>query len=182
MHNIYTIVYLKLFYDFFQSQSSTSTSIEGQEQFGTRKFSRFGGRSEPRNNSESDQKANKYLYKSSKESGSTFFDDVDEAILKGQLSDTQENEELVGKSEIVEKFIKVVENSENNYFADSAHQQNESSKSSRNNPFGKGDLQPPNSREDIRKKLAFGGFGSDASSLRDSNTKKQGKSYEEPLV
>ena len=178
MHKVNTILYFKPFL-FLQPQSSTSTPIEGQQIFGTRDFSRFGGRSDPRNNLQSDQKANKYLYKSSKESGSTFFDDVDEAILKGELSDTQENQELVGKSEIVEKFIKVVENSETRYFAD---QQNESSKSSRNNPFAKGDQQTLNSREEIRKKLAFGGFGSDASSLGDSNTKKQGNWYKETTI
>ena len=174
-------MYIKIFW-FSQSQSSSSTPIEGQENFGPRNFSRFGGRNNNRNNFESDQKENKYLYKSSKESDSTFFDDVDEAILKGQLSDTQENEELVGKSEIVEKFIKVVENSESHHFTDSAHKENESSRSSRNNPFGKGDQQSLNSREEIRKKLAFGGFGSDTSSLGDSNTKKQGKSNKEPRI
>ena len=54
-------------------------------------------------------KGSKYLYKSSKETDRSFFDDIDEAILKGNLSNTEENEELGAKSEIVEKFIKVVE-------------------------------------------------------------------------
>ena len=112
------------------------------------------------------------MYKSSKESGCAFFDDVDEAILKGKLSGTEENDLLI-KSEIVEKFIKVVENSDNSYFGE-GQQQAETSKSSRSNPFGKTEHHKLNSREEIRKKLAFGGLGNNAQHLTDNDTKKQG--------
>ena len=80
---------------------------------------------------------------------------------------------MIAKSEIVEKFIKVVENSDNSYLGE-GQQQSEASKPSRNNPFVKSDQHKPNSREEIRKKLAFGGFGNDTPSLGDTNTKKQG--------
>ena len=93
------------------------------------------------------------------------------------MSNTEENEELGAKSEIVEKFIKVVESSEHSRHSEN-HLHNETAsggKSSRSNPFGQAEQQKPlNSREDIRKKLAFGGFGNDTSSFGDNNSKKKG--------
>ena len=147
--------------------------MENDNKSGFKGFARIGGRGEVRNSSRGDQRENKYLYKSSKDSGSAFFDDVDEAILKGNLSDNDENE-LTGKSEIVEKFIKVVENNETPYLSGGQQQNETGGKSSRNNPFGKGDKQTPNSREDIRKKLAFGGFGNDLASSGDNTSRKPG--------
>lgn len=157
------------------SQSSASGIFDRSENSSdeTRAIGKAGSRS----SSSGHQRGSKYLYKSSNETDRSFFDDIDEAILKGNLSNTEENEELGAKSEIVEKFIKVVESSEHSRYSEN-HLHNETAsggKSSRSNPFGQAELQKPlNSREEIRKKLAFGGLGNDTSSFGENNSKKQG--------
>ena len=159
----------------FQSQSSASGIFDPSENSSDE--IRAIGKRGSRSSSSGHQRGSKYLYKSSKETDRSFFDDIDEAILKGNLSNTEENEELGAKSEIVEKFIKVVESSEHSRYSEN-HLHNETAsggKSSRSNPFGQAEEQKPlNSREEIRKKLAFGGFGNDTSSFGDNNSKKQG--------
>ena len=97
--------------------------------------------------------------------------------MKGNLNENfDENEELVAKSEIVEKFIKVVENSENSYLNTTESQTRESTKPQRSNPFGgKSDSPNLNSREEIRKKLAFGGFGPEPTNSGENSSKKSGK-------
>ena len=96
--------------------------------------------------------------------------------MKGKLGDNfEDNEDLAAKSEIVEKFIKVVENSENNYLTANESQSKEATKAQRSNPFGKGNSPNLNSREEIRKKLAFGGFGVDSNNPGENNSKKPGK-------
>ena len=96
--------------------------------------------------------------------------------MKGNLADDfEDNEELVAKSEIVEKFIKVVENSENNYLGTNESQSKEARNSQRSNPFGKSQSPNLNSREEIRKKLAFGGFSGDSNNSGENSSKKPGK-------
>ena len=166
--------HIKGYYN-FQSQSSASGIFDPSENSSDE--IRAIGKRGSRSSSSGHQRGSKYLYKSSKETDRSFFDDIDEAILKGNLSNTEENEELGAKSEIVEKFIKVVESSEHSRSSENhLHSETASGgKSSRSNPFGQAELQKPlNSREEIRKKLAFGGLGNDTSSFGENNSKKQG--------
>ena len=118
----------------------------------------------------------KYLYKSSKDSGCQFFDDVDEAILRGKLTESEENY-LLTKSEIVERFIKVVENGDNSCFGGS--QQVETNNSTKQTFGEKKNQRKHSRREEIRRKLASG-FNNETTvnnSIHDNNYQKQGKYF-----